>query len=74
MDKAFRELFDKVNTFEGEYYDIILSTYKYIIESIELYYSEVEKLYDFEAVTKEEKAELWTKKTELFEERDKKIT
>lgn len=43
MKKHFRELFTKVNEFDSEYYDALMTAYKFMEDSVERYYDEVSK-------------------------------
>ena len=70
MKKHFRELFTKVNEFDNEYYDALITAYKFMEDSVERYYDEVSKYLEEEGSSSQKKAEIWNLKVELVKEKE----
>lgn len=48
MKRLFRDIFNKVNDFEKEYYNVLINMLKAIEDSTEKYYDEIIKFYEIE--------------------------
>lgn len=62
IKNLFRDIFERVNQFEKEYYKTLITALKAIEESTEKHYDEAIKFYEEGGEISEKKADFWSRK------------